>query len=356
MSDILATLGLTAARPDPALLLNQQEVEKQIGGIKTNIQDTMNSIDLAVKAAEVLGVSKEYTGKLDGLRAKGTTLLEATNMSPDQLDKKRAEMDAELEKIQKEQEESVDARTIEEARQAMNAVEKRYLEIKEDPTTSKPLLKEYEELNTTAKNVFETIKGTIEKAAAAKKKKEGFQNFGTQTQTVTEKMMTPKDILLKLESLDAKKSREEEKEFNMQRFASRVRQQVREAFIIAGTVIASIIGGILAANLYVGESFWALKLFYFLYGAVFFPFPVLYSLVAPPAWHSTLIPFYERAAPEISGPADYLFSYEPITADALENRLKGTRFWTRLMAAVTVGGMGALIGVYRLDKYFVSGG
>jgi hypothetical protein len=93
-----------------------------------------------------------------------------------------------------------------------------------------------------------------------------------------------------------------------------------------------------------------------LYGAVFFPFPLLYSLVSPPAWHATLIPIYERPAQEVHGFTDYLFSYEPITNDAFENRLKGSRFWTRLMSGLTIGGFAALIGVYRLDKYFVTGG
>jgi hypothetical protein len=56
---------------------------------------------------------------------------------------------------------------------------------------------------------------------------------------------------------------------------------------------AVLLGGSVAANLFIDRSP-AYRLYYFIYGAAFFPFTLLYALFNPPYWRSTLFPMVQR--------------------------------------------------------------
>lgn len=382
MGDLLSSLGLTAMKPDPAALVNQQQVNAQLGGIKLGINDTLGSIDLAMKGADILGVSPEYKDKLAAIKTQGATLASATNLSPVELEKKRAELDKTFSAVQAEQEASIDERQIKEATDAVEAIEKRTKEVEDDSTTSKGLLEKYRDLRTRSKEMLETVKTNIQKAKEAKAKlkaeaeakalaeatlkKEGFQSAAATTPaaaatpaastTTSFFALTPKDALRELELLDLEKQAEEDKEFNIRRAAARTAAAWRTALVTAAIVIGGIVGGIITANAYIGERFWALKLYYFIYGAVFFPASLLYALIRPPFWQATFIPFYQRQGPTTASIAEWLFSYEPINQDSFIRRISGSRTRLRILAGLVLAGCGTLAGVYRLDQYLVKGG
>lgn len=58
-------------------------------------------------------------------------------------------------------------------------------------------------------------------------------------------------------------------------------------------LIAVLLGGTIASHYFIDESL-AYRLYYFVYGAAFFPFVHLYALFNPPYWRATLFPWVER--------------------------------------------------------------
>lgn len=53
---------------------------------------------------------------------------------------------------------------------------------------------------------------------------------------------------------------------------------------------AAILGGAIVSNTFIEETT-AYRLFYFVYGAAFFPFSILYGIFDPPEWRSTIFPW-----------------------------------------------------------------
>lgn len=62
-------------------------------------------------------------------------------------------------------------------------------------------------------------------------------------------------------------------------------------FIVILTAV--ILGGSVAANIFIDTTL-VYRLYYFVYGAAFFPFTLLYALYNPPYWRSTIFPWVQR--------------------------------------------------------------
>ena len=383
MSGVLSSLGITAAPPDPNLLKNQKEVADQLAAVKKDLEGSLGAIDLATKTATLLGVSDTYMDGLKGLRAKATDLLNQTTMPPDQLDKKRAELDAELMKVQKKQEESIDQQRLEEAKVARDQIEARVKEIEADTTTSKPLLRKYQDLATSAREYYDALKITIEKAAAAAKTggKEGFQTAPAAPATANF-VVTPADLLEQLNQLNIQKEAEEDKTFDPQRATNRFLRSFRRSITALAILLLAITGGAIVSNAFAAESFIGLRAFYFVYGALAFPLSLLYGCVRPP-------PIYAYIFPAVDSPTGVtgVFSYSmrraqggaaPVleatapaaaAAGAAPPPLKGggasgptaataapapITFRIPALVMTTIGGL--LAAFYRLDQYIVKGG
>jgi hypothetical protein len=103
--------------------------------------------------------------------------------------------------------------------------------------------------------------------------------------------------------------------------------------------IGMIFGMIIITNIMINED-WKYKLFYALWGAVFYPIVLLYGVFNPPQWHSLFIPFFEisTAAPSY---IKYLtiFSYNPpgkAVAGGLIDKKLTLRIFTGIVIALCI--------------------
>jgi hypothetical protein len=93
-----------------------------------------------------------------------------------------------------------------------------------------------------------------------------------------------------LDDLDAQKEKEESKTFNWQRFSKKVLRIVMLVLFYISVPLGFLFGGIVTSNIYASDHFWAIKVLYFVYGAAFFPAPLLYGAWKKPLWLSGIIP------------------------------------------------------------------
>jgi hypothetical protein len=84
------------------------------------------------------------------------------------------------------------------------------------------------------------------------------------------------------------------------------------------------------SNAYASDFFWGIKLYYFIYGAAFFPLSLIYGAIKYPYWVSGLIPLYSlmplEGAIDPSTPSliDSLFGYKLVTSDPKKTYKSGT--------------------------------
>jgi hypothetical protein len=386
MSQILQSLGIPVGSgvPDPAKLLNQQAVDNQLQVVKNQVSSVINSIDLATKAGQLIGLSQPYIDKLNGLKDKGKSLLDQPNMTPDQLYTKMKGLDTEYKTVLAEQEKKADDLRAQKAKQAVDSVRARLREIEADSTTSKGLKDKYQLLLADAEAMYKTIEGALEAAKEVQQAaiKEGFQEGGTPTPGPTLKVAdslfqeTPDSILDRLQRLNLEKEAEEEKTFDVRRATRRFFLYFKKTFWYVSLAFAAMFGGMILSNFYIDEPFWAIKIYYFLIGAALFPLTLLLGVIAPPYMHSLLIPLVENSAiapvstpPPMQGGApiplplpapigflESIYTYEKITPAAIDLRLSPTKSSRRISALITSVAMAGIMYWNDFFTYLSIGG
>ena len=422
MTDFLKSIGLGSGAVDPAALLKQKAVDDQIKSLRGQLTSLANTIDLTAKSGQLLGVPQTYLDKLTTLKDKTNGFAESTKMSPTDLYNKLKELDTEYKGLLAVQDKKIDGERLEKGVKAVDAVRARIKEVEDDSTTSPALREKYQGLLLEAEQMISKMEVALAaareaqaaavtegfRAATAAAKKEGFQSadelLGVTATSQTgdaESILgalfpkipmsasffetSPTTILDRLRLLDLEKEEEEAKTFSPVRALKRWAIKVKRIFWFAFLCIGGLIGGVILSNFYIDEPFWGIKIFYFLVGVVLFPFMFLLGLIAPPYWHSTLIPLVEvggaaaepqtsgadpKSTPEIQGstPAaaaaaagatvvenpsigwfQSLYSYEPVTRAAIDNRLAPTKTPMRVVSGV---GLIATAGMMLWNDFF----
>jgi hypothetical protein len=357
-TDLLSSIGITAQKPaDPAALGNLKEVQEQTESLKAQLKGTSDSIQLALSGADLLGLDASYTAELTKLKKETDDLLASNTLTPAQLETKRKEMDDKLSTLLKSQSASIDKRKLDEAQAAIDAVEARYKELQGDKNISQQLLGKYRDLLEVAKISKDELKKSLDAAAAASlKPKEGFQATAPASTPPPVTMKTPRQIMAELEALNYQKEAEEDKEFDAWRFASRIGRQYARFSAYCFCVVGAILGGIVAANHFVAEPFWAIKLYYFVYGAALFPVALGFGVAKPPFWHASVAPLFKRDTVEPLTLFQRWFTFENPTVAAEDLRLNAGKALLRMLC----GGVGvSLLGFaayFRVDQYLKKGG
>ena len=93
------------------------------------------------------------------------------------------------------------------------------------------------------------------------------------------------------------------------------------AVIMICIFVAALLGGSVLSNAYVEEVFWGIRLYYFIYGFLFFPLSLLYGAIRPPVWQSTLIPWSLRQAPDATTFSERWFSYHIFSLEELQQQV-----------------------------------
>jgi hypothetical protein len=292
MASLLASLGLTnTAAPDPSAYTNIQAEAANLTSAKTTLNSTISNIGIALNAADLLDINPTYTNSLKTLQSEATAVINS-NMTSAQIAAKTADLSKKLEVAQKQQVEAVQKQAVEGLTTAMNTVSARVTVVSADKTTSAELLEQYRQLLTDANAAV----------AAAKKFSESPDSGDT---TVYK---TPDELLATLDDLDTKKDAEENKEFNWPRFYKKILRITMYCLLIVSVGFGLLLGGIATSNAYAADYFWAIKVFYFIYGAAGFPITLILTAANKPYWVSGLIPLKSlvpRTAPGViaSGPA-----------------------------------------------------
>lgn len=297
MASFLSALGISA--PDPSAYNNIKLENSNLSEATNEMKSTVSSIDLVLSGADLVGLSPSYTDSVKSLRDQANTALNS-NMSSAQLAAKNKEISDKLKasKIQQLQQRQTDL--IAGITAAKDKISARVAEINADKSSSPEIKAKFKELLDTANKTLTVVK-------AKKINTEGFQTSGTTPKPDVPEppVLTSDDLLNMLEELDTLKETEENKTFNWQRFGNKVIRYSMFFLFYISIITGSLLGGIILSNVYAEDYFSAIKIFYFIYGAIFFPFSLLYGAIKPPLWHAKIAPLESlipREVPKITPP------------------------------------------------------
>ena len=301
MASVLSTLGITAGIPDPTEFLKQKEVSSQLDEARGNVNSTLGTVSFAVDAAKALGVPASAVSSLEGLQGKAKALSEATNLTPAQMEAKRAEIEQGLAKAKAEQEVATRAAELTRMEEVAAATAAERKTVDGDTTLPRTLADSLKQLDERCQAALKAVK----EAVAAKK-------------DPADSVETPETLRLALDSLISQRLTIENKENSggVRGIKESVKWGVGGLMILF-LVGAALLGGIVLSNAYVEESFVGIRLYYFVYGLLFFPLSLIYGIWKPPVWQSTLIPWTLRTEVDAATSTARLFSYHIYTQPEL---------------------------------------
>ena len=274
-SNLLSAFGITPAAPPASAYADQKAETANLADAKSQLAGVTSSLGLALTAAKLAGVD---TTNLDNLNAEAASLASA-NLTAAQLEAKTTALTAKLATAQATQDAKRHEDAIAAQQAAVTTIQTRVALIKKDSTTSSPLLMQYTDLQKTSETALATLK-----AAPAKQ--------GVDISGNAPDIPDPATFLSQLEDLDTAKDAEENKTFNWTRFGKKVTSVMMFYGTILSVALGVILGGIIMSNTFANDSFWGIKLYYFIYGAAFFPLSLIYGAVKSPYWVSGLLPLY----------------------------------------------------------------
>jgi hypothetical protein len=295
--DILQTIGITAAPPaDPKKFEDQKIVTQQTSLVRSQLRSLLSSVDFATQVATVAGLP---TTGLESLQKDIAATASSVTLSPADLEKKRAEYEATFEKTRGEQEAAIRAGEVTKLRAVVDKIKKRDTEISAESGLSA-------ETKARSKKLLEDAEYALKVAMAPPvvTAKEGFQTApAPAAPAAAPAALSASELERQYTVLDLDVAGELEKVFNWRRMLKRTFYSTATYIFYLLLAIGVLLGGILCSNLYASESFWAIRLYYFVYGAAFFPLVLFYSMFKPPFMHSYIFPAYERIASALSGAA-----------------------------------------------------
>ncbi len=255
MASVLSSLGLTTASPPPASEYIDQKAEVvNLADAKAQLANTTSSINLALSTAKLIGVDPSYTKTLDALNEEASNI-QVSNLTSAQLAAKADNLNKKLEVAQATQDSIRQQQLIDDATTVAADIDRMLRAVKADKTAPADNIKQYEELNKTAKAALAAIK--------APPPPEG---------TEAPVYPTSDELRSSLDELNTALEAAQNKVFNWERFWKNVFKKLMYFMTFVAVVWGALLGGIVMSNAYAEDHFWGIKLFYFVYGAVFFPF------------------------------------------------------------------------------------
>jgi hypothetical protein len=349
MSDLFAAIGLSST-PDPKQYTDQKEVAAQLTDAKSNMQGLLSTVNLASTGLSfVPGIPTDLTESMNALQDQTQTLVTSTTATPTQLATQQRDIEKKLDDINAQKDIVLQNNIITELKDATDAVQKRVTEVQADTTTSPGLLTSYKKLLT---NSQLSLSSAQKKLVFLKTKKEGFQSMPTPAAAEVA-MLTADEILYELSILNSQKEDEEDKEFSWGRFGSRVWATVVTVLFYVSVSIGGLLGGIVLSNTFMDSGYWGTRIFYFIYGVALFPIILLYGLIKPPIWRSTIIPLYLINTSSTPGFFNQLFGYTTLDTTAQASSIASNRTTMRILLGITLGILVLQGGFAIVKKFFV---
>jgi hypothetical protein len=110
------------------------------------------------------------------------------------------------------------------------------------------------------------------------------------------------DLLVELDVLDNQVDEIAAKTANVGRRMWNIVRRGMPYITVFLFIAGAILGGVIASNIYATESFWAIKLYYFVYGAALFPVSLAIGAYNPPTWAAGFIPLNTTSPPPVAAP------------------------------------------------------
>lgn len=284
MASILQSLGVTATTaPSPDTYNNQIAEDENLKSARSNCETLKSSLCLAVNVAKLGGMD---TTTLQA-RCDDITALCKSNLTSAQLAQKTKEYAAAAKDSRATT--LVDQKTSMTA--ASTAVSGRLAAAKDAKDITPELLAKYTTLNDQVKAALDTIKAA-----------------DPLDETTPLPVVTAADeFLIQLDDLENELEELQTKTANTGRWLWNKMRHAMPYITIFLCVLGAIVGGIITSNIFVKEPFWAIKIYYFVYGAAFFPVSLAMGAYNPPNWSAGIIPLFTNTpAPIVSGPTEVI--------------------------------------------------
>ena len=282
-SSLLSAFGVTPAAPPASAYADQTAETANLADAKSQLASVTSNLGLALTAAKLAGIN---TTNLENLNAEATSL-SSGSLTSAQLQAKTTALTTKLATAQATQDAQRQAAAVTAMQDAITTIQKRAAAVKADTTTSPQLLKQYLDLQQTAQDALTALKAAPAKSSGSS----GSGGSGTET-TPAPVIPDASSLLSQLDDLDTAKDAEENKSFNWTRLGKKVTAVMMFYGTIISIAIGAVLGAIIMSNVYASDAFWGIKLYYFVYGAVFFPLSLMYGAAKPPYWVSGIIPLY----------------------------------------------------------------
>jgi hypothetical protein len=282
MASVLSSLGITGTTPPPASNFADQQAETaNLSTAKAQLSGVSSNIGLVLSGAKLANLDPSYTKSLQNLSDEATSLSNS-NMNSAQLSAQSTALQGKLTAAQGTQAAATKEQLIRDLTAAANTISTRLAIIKGDKTVPPATLQKYVALNTSAQAAI---------AAAKSAPLPNFEGFVDVSGAVIVQP-TPDELLSQLEELDTALEAIQNKEFNWPRFFKKIVKVGMYYNTIIACIFGALLGGIITSNIYASDYFWGIKLYYFIYGAAFFPLTILYGTIKTPYWVSGLIPIF----------------------------------------------------------------
>lgn len=277
-SSLLNSLGITTPVPDPNLYANQKEVTSQTQEVQGKIKDTLGQVNTLVNASKLFGIPDDKLKPILALQAKADSLANS-NLSPDQLEKARLELQKELGATDPRslQIQSI-LQTLKDVRDEIVA---RVKEVKADKSLPAELVRKFEAFETKANDTVADYERKAAEPAPA-------QPSGASGPTIFPAPVpinTVESLRKELASLNTELEKANKK-FSF----SRLYKVIMFWISISLSIVFVVIHGFFTMNWY-RSNFWGLRLYYFIFGGILFPIFQLIFCVKPPyitiyaPWH-----------------------------------------------------------------------
>jgi len=270
MASVLAALGVTnTAAPDPSSYDAVKAESSNLGDAKAGLNTLISNISMAVSAAKLANIGGSFVDTLSSLGKEAKDAMNST-MTSAQMAAKTLDIKARLETAKQQQVQAKQQQLVADLQKARDTISANVSSIGSD--ISPGLTAKYSTLLEAA-----TASLTAAQAGTMTPDSKDFQTVDQLNDT--------------LDELNTLKDTEENAAFNWTRYMKRVMRYVMYLLFIISITGGALLGGIITSNMFADDYFWGIKLFYFIYGAALFPFPILYAtFVSTPYWVSTLIP------------------------------------------------------------------
>ena len=266
MAAVLQALGVSTSTPSPDAYNNQIAEDKNLKAARSNCETLKASLCLAVNVGRLSGLdTTTLQARCDDISA-----LCKSNLTSAEIEQKTKEYAL----AAKDTRASTLADQKASITEVSNTISTRMMVVTGNTNISPELVKKYTELNEKITTALNDIKAADP----------------LDDTTPLPVIPSEEEFRISIDDLDNQYEEELTKKANLGRRLWNKLRSVMPYITIIICIIGAILGGIISANTHADEPFWAIKIYYFFYGAILFPISLGFGAYSPPEWKSGFIP------------------------------------------------------------------